>query len=157
MKICTKCKETKNLIEFDKRKVSKDGLQHRCKTCNLLYRTINKQTRDINRKLYYNKNLEAEKLKNKIYKKLNSAKHNALQAKYRASKLQATPKWLTKNQLNQIESLYKLSKTIEKITNIKYHVDHIIPLQGENVSGLHVPWNLRVITASENLSKSNKH
>jgi hypothetical protein len=43
-----------------------------------------------------------------------------------------------------------------KMTGIEWHVDHIIPLQGKNVSGLHTPYNLQVIPASWNTAKGNK-
>lgn len=87
---------------------------------------------------------------------LNTDLHFAKAAKYRASKLCATPKWLTEEHYAQIVDIYKEREILTEITGILYHVDHIVPLQGETVCGLHVPWNLQVIPATENLSKSNK-
>jgi 5-methylcytosine-specific restriction endonuclease McrA len=68
----------------------------------------------------------------------------------------ATPKWLTRAQKAEMRELYKIAITMTKTTGEKYVVDHIVPLRAEHVCGLHVPWNLRVITQEENLRKSNK-
>jgi len=69
---------------------------------------------------------------------------------------QATPKWLTAEQKLEIRLQYRLAIELSRTTKQRYAVDHIIPIQGEEVCGLHVPWNLRVITQEENLKKSNK-
>jgi hypothetical protein len=90
------------------------------------------------------------------YRAANKDRYNARDAKRRAAKLQALPKWLTSEQLEQIKELYTCAQMFKLYTGEEYHVDHIVPLQGENVCGLHVPWNLQVIPARENLSKSNK-
>jgi len=92
----------------------------------------------------------------RIYHKNNIDLINSITAKRRAAKLQATPKWLTMEQLTQIRLFYREAKELEKLDGIKRHVDHIIPLQGEKVRGLHVPWNLQILTAAENISKKNK-
>ena len=70
---------------------------------------------------------------------------------------QATPPWLTRKQKGEIRQLYQIAITMSRTTGEQYVVDHIVPLRGDNVSGLHVPWNLRVVTRTENLAKSNKH
>lgn len=69
---------------------------------------------------------------------------------------EATPPWLTRKQKSEIRQLYQIAITMTQTTGEQYVVDHIVPLRGESVCGLHVPWNLRVITQEENLAKSNK-
>jgi hypothetical protein len=69
---------------------------------------------------------------------------------------QATPPWLTRKQKSEIRHLYQIAITMTKTTGEHYVVDHIVPLRSDVVCGLHVPWNLRVMTQEENLKKSNK-
>ena len=69
---------------------------------------------------------------------------------------EATPKWLTPAERLQMRDLYVQARKMTGLTRERYVVDHIVPLRGEEVCGLHVPWNLRVITQEENLKKSNK-
>jgi hypothetical protein len=100
---------------------------------------------------------EKSRARNRKYCKNNRSKRNANWYKYFANKLQRTPKWLTKEHFDQIEEFYIISKMFQLYTGQKYHVDHIVPLRGENVSGLHVPWNLTVLPESENCRKFNKY
>jgi len=65
----------------------------------------------------------------------------------------AMPKWAD---INAIEKMYRLARTLTEETDIEYHVDHIIPIKNPLVCGLHVEQNLRIISAFDNIQKSNK-
>jgi len=86
----------------------------------------------------------------------NPDKVAAKSAKRRAAKLKRTPTWLTDSDWIEINWAYKIASDITRETGIEYQVDHIIPLQGEIVSGLHVPWNLQILQKSANASKGNR-
>jgi hypothetical protein len=117
---------------------------------------------------YYEKNKDAVKAranarpmeerkshKNK-HKERNPEYYKALTSVRKRRHRDATPKWITKEQKLDMRKLYLQAMELTKITNERYVVDHIIPLISEEICGLHVPWNLRVITQEENLKKSNK-
>lgn len=68
---------------------------------------------------------------------------------------QATPPWITRAQKTEMRKLYETAIMLTRTTGEPYVVDHIYPLRSEVVCGLHVPWNLRVMTREANLRKSN--
>lgn len=147
---------------YYKDKVRPDGVEPSCKECKLLDKTKyyeDNALKIIKATTLYAKDNEKVKAYRKIflkeYRLNNKAKCRHWIAKYRASKLQASPPWLTREHLDQIENVYKQSKKLEDFDGIQRHVDHIVPLQGKTVCGLHVPWNLQVLTKTENLKKNN--
>jgi hypothetical protein len=103
------------------------------------------------------KDLENHNARNREWNKKNKPKKAAYQGKRRAAILQRTPKWLTEDDLWIIEEAYDLAALRTKMLGFSWHVDHIIPLQGKFVSGLHVPSNIQVIPGSENVKKHNKY
>ena len=177
IKQCTSCKTQKEITEFYKDSHLKSGYASSCKKCisvrqktfkennkdyfkqyNKQYWIKNKKQMSLQSKKYYEENKEnlAEQNKQRSKKHFQENKHlyNAKRAKYRASKLKATPKWAD---LKAIKIEYSLASWCSAVTGVPYEVDHIIPLQGENVCGLHVHYNLQVIQRAPNRSKGNKH
>jgi hypothetical protein len=80
----------------------------------------------------------------------------ALNRGYRnGSVLRATPKWLTEKHHQKIRDLYLTARRLTRESGMSFEVDHIEPINGRVSCGLHVPWNLQVITATSNRRKSN--
>jgi len=102
-----------------------------------------------------NPNHAGSKEAKRNWKLNNVGKVRADTIKRRVSKLQRTPPWLNAAQNAEIESIYNYCAALRSV-GLNYHVDHIVPLQGKTVSGLHVPWNLQVIPANDNLRKANR-
>lgn len=164
-KSCPKCKQVKPCVDFFPNRCSPDGFHIPCRRC------CNKQAsewRETNRekynkiaknwaqsnpekvkvrcKKYYKNNKQKALVASAAWARDNPGKVNAISARRHAAKLQATPPWVD---LKEIEAIY-----IEA-ARLGLTVDHEVPLQGKGVRGLHVPWNLQLLTQSANSSKGN--
>ena len=127
---CAECQKKRTLAWADK---NKDKIKA------YLYSDEMKKKRQEYGKVFYLKNREI---------------FIAKDAKRRALKLQATTLWGQ----DGIKAFYKKAKELQEMNpGTKYHVDHIVPLVGEDVCGLHNQFNLQILTASENWRKGNKH
>jgi hypothetical protein len=100
-------------------------------------------------------NLEQHNATNRNWGANNKPLKASLQAKRKSAILQRTPVW--DKDAHLIVAKYQLANMLTRETGEPHHVDHIIPLQGKNVSGLHVFSNLRVILGEDNVKKSNKY
>jgi len=142
-------KRAKNMEAYWKRKEQNPDLQKN------IYLKIREKSLAISR-VYYSKHADEIKARQRLWSKQNRGAANALGKKYKLKKRNATPNWLTNEQVEHMQCLYKVAAMYTAEGLDIWHVDHIVPIRGKDVCGLHVPWNLRIITASENLRKGNK-
>lgn len=108
------------------------------------------------RKEWRANNLAKDKERERLYALNNPSVMRAKNARRRAAQTNACPAWLNLFDKAQMAMQYEIAIAREMQTGIKHHVDHIVPLRGLAVSGLHVPWNLQAITEFANCSKHNR-
>jgi hypothetical protein len=178
MKICSCCATNMGIVNFSKNKRMKDGYEPYCKVCR---KKAAKKIKEKNpdyfkdmcdkhnvvgpdgltyRQRYYLQNKDKILENSRSYQR---KKGKELRDKYKnkklaynrareAAKIYRTPSWLSKDQKQEMFDTYML-RSAKSSNNEVYHVDHIVPLIGANVCGLHVPWNLQIIRSDDNLSK----
>ena len=109
------------------------------------------------RKQWYRQNLTRHNQQMKRYFEENPHLRAKLSSIQRAAQNHRTPKWLTDDDFWMMDEIYRLAGLRTASTGVAWHVDHVIPLRGKLVSGLHVPSNLRVVEWKENLTKGNRY
>ena len=147
-KHCRKCDKVKPVDDFNKCSRNTDGRQSSCKTCK---KKLSKER--------YLLNKDHIKETNQAWSKRNRDRHDELRKDWRKkesngrltelTKTGHAPIWLTSTQRNVIKAIYREAKKQKLV------VDHIIPLRGETVCGLHVPENLQLLSYRDNQLKSN--
>lgn len=103
--------------------------------------------------LYYQRNKKRALYIRRKWIESNPGKVTLYSSRRKAAKLQRTLN-LSEQHQDDIKHIYEQAALLRYL-GYDVHVDHIIPLRGETVSGLHVPWNLQIIPAEENLRKNN--
>jgi len=180
-KFCVKCQCTKDADSFYANKRMKDGLNTFCIVCHKAdniarkaknradpafkqsesqykkdYRQRTTEQRAAYMKEWRDKNLEYTYQYAKQYRQDNKAFINFLSQNRKIAMMQRTPLWLGTEEMWMIEEAYQLAALRTKVFGFPWHVDHIIPLRGKTVSGLHTPQNLSVIPGIANMKKTNK-
>lgn len=132
LKLCTKCKAILNKNAFHNSTSQRDNKHPWCINCSAVH---------------YLQNKDSHREQGKKWRASNPHKTKAIRARARAKRAERIPKWAD---FTKIEEIYKNCPS-------GMQVDHIVPLIGENVSGLHVHYNLQYLTPEDNRRKSNKY
>lgn len=157
-KICSRCSKHKPLFDFTKNKTKPGGVASDCKACRrtasaIFYKKnktymLERMKKWRKENPHYNeKRKEHSRLSIARWRKNNPEKVKKQKAARRAALKRATPSWLTADQRYAMKNVYDNVKWTDKT------VDHIIPIRGKDVCGLHVPWNLQLLSSKANSSK----
>jgi hypothetical protein len=150
------------MSEYNEKYKEKKGealtLEQRARTAKWREQNLEKVRASNRERAAKKREQQPEKIKvaKKRYAQRNKAVINAAVARRKAAKLKRTPKWLTKFDKLKIQCVYSIAAMLTRVNNEPWHVDHVIPLQGDLVSGLHVPANLQVMRGVENVRKHKK-
>jgi len=149
-KTCSKCNKNTPLSLYYRNKSAKDGLYSVCKSCknakNTIYKTANIDAEKHRNQGWYARNVDKKREYYKKYYDINKHRYHLANLKRSEVVKRAT----IGDHKKELHDIYKNRPK-------GFHVDHVIPLQGKNVCGLHVPWNLQYLPAKENLKKSNHY
>lgn len=138
----------KRKAEYDRQRYERKKEEHkqRCQE----YYSAHKDEIKQRTASYRKSDLEKSNQYSRTYYSKNKEKFRHKAGAHYRAKLQAQPKWLTDTQKREIAAFYQNRPQ-------GCEVDHIVPLKGSNVCGLHVPWNLQYLTRAANRSKGNRH
>jgi len=180
VKTCTKCGVEKSLDAFYPSRTGALGRESRCRECRTAQAREKyaanpdgkrKRNREYNRanphvvsaasarwKERYPEKWAAilEKTRDARYARAvqwakdNPERNVAKTRRYQSAKLKRMPTWAAGL---DYESIYAEARRLTEMTGVRHEVDHIVPLRGKTVSGLHLPWNLQVLPAADNRSK----
>jgi hypothetical protein len=169
-KVCTKCQILKSISHYGIADSKFNRLRGDCKSCRSeitkAWYYANKEGRSKTIKKWSVENRDRKKAttsqwqdnnrqKLSEYGKRYYNKYPGKMAEKRTLRRQIQVNWVSDLDRKIMNEIYKKAKYYTKLTGIKYVVDHIIPVKGKNVSGLHVPTNLRVMPALLNTIKGN--
>lgn len=166
MKVCKRCGESKEHACFPINRAAPDGLYRLCRACNAAVLAERNRSKDYKAKRRAARNTDEARAKaraayakdpqrrigyQRAYAKRSPAEVNAKNAERRAS----ARRTLAASR-EAIAAIYARAAHLTQLTGVRHHVDHIVPLKGEHVSGLHVPWNLQCLPARDNIAKHNR-
>lgn len=159
-KACIKCQTAKPVDCFHVQRNAKDGRRSTCKVCasavTKAWYESNKERQSARMAGYYTANRQELLAYTAEWQRNNKDLKNRSIAKRRAAQINATPAWFGELDDLAMAEAYSLRAMRSEAFGFEWHVDHVLPLQGVNVCGLHIANNIAVIPAVANLQKGNR-